>query len=469
MSAMSWVTKLIAELRQLLLQPTHELSRAQRWVRNALDLGRYSGRMLHEHRAPQMAAALTYRTIFSLVPLLVVGLLVIRMFGGFEDLGVEAQDQFYTWAFGAGEKLPDGTMSPAAIPHDVQLVLEDVAKRFEAILAKVSFKSIGVVGVLILFWAALALLITAEQSFNTIYGAPTGRPWHMRIVIYWAVISLGPVLLVVSVWAAGMIGNWGSDVLILGGLLKFLSRFTALMATWLLLFLMYRLMPNTHVRTRPAVIGALTAAILWEILKVGLGVYMHVVVPQSAYSKLYGSLFLIPLFLFWLYVSWLIVLFGLEITYTLQTLPDFRRKQWQARLADRAAGDPLWLIPLMTRVGEAFNEGEVLSGQNLAEQLDLPLGVVVQLADRLENEGLIHQVQSAGAVVPSGYALATPAQQIPLKRLLEIAADISRSADGNRDSAGWRYLGALAAAQRDAAGDTTLASVLEDPPAEESV
>ena len=466
MSAMSWVTKLIAELRQLLLQPTHELSRAQRWVRNALDLGRYSGRMLHDHRAPQMAAALTYRTIFSLVPLLVVSLLVIRMFGGFDDLGVGAQEQFYGWAFGAGEELPDGTTAPANIPPEVREALEKVVKEIEGIIARVSFKSIGAVGVLILFWAALALLITAEQSFNTIYGAPAGRPWHMRIVIYWAVISLGPVLLLVSLSVAGLVSHWWSGVPVVGGAVAFLSRFTALLASWLLLFLLYRLMPNTHVRTRPALIGAFTAAVLWEIVKVALGLYVRKAVP---YNALYGSMFLIPLFLFWLYVSWLIVLFGLEITYTLQTLPDFRRKQWQARLADRAAGDPLWLIPLMTRVGEAFNEGEVLSGQNLAEQLDLPLGVVVQLADRLENEGLIHQVQSAGAVVPSGYALATPAQQIPLKRLLEIAADISRSADGNRDSAGWRYLGALAAAQRDAAGDTTLASVLEDPPAEESV
>ena len=95
------------------------------------------------------------------------------------------------------------------------------------------------------------------------------------------------------------------------------SLVTSGVASWVLLLLLLTLMPNTTVHLRPALIGSLVAAILWKFAKHGFKLYLTKAV---SYSVLYGSLGLIPLFLFWMYLTWLIVLFGLELTYTLQAM-----------------------------------------------------------------------------------------------------------------------------------------------------
>src|SRR3990172_6695034 len=97
MRMMNWLTGLTREIGSVLRQPTHELTRAQLRGRYALDLARYSWRSLKQHRPSQMAAALTYRTIFSLIPLLVVALLAVRMFGGFEYFGQGVKDRLYDY------------------------------------------------------------------------------------------------------------------------------------------------------------------------------------------------------------------------------------------------------------------------------------------------------------------------------------------------------------------------------------
>jgi len=465
MVPMSWLNQLTREIGLLLRQPVHELNRAERWARYALDLGLYSYRTLRQHRASQMAAALTYRTVFSLIPLLVVALLIIRMFGGFDYFGQEVQDKLADY-FGLSSLTDNGggaaaqqTLDPDAatgsqhFPDSIQKVIDDI----DEIISDVNFKSIGVVGLVILFWAAIALLVTVEQCFNNVYGAPAGRPWHMRVITYWAVITLGPILLLVSLYVAGRIGPWTEHLPVIGGVFQFLSRFAALASSWLLLFAVYALMPNAHVRRRPAMIGSFIAAVLWEIGKWGFSLYVSRAVP---YSALYGSLFLIPLFLFWVYLNWLVVLFGLEITYTLQTLPDFRRRQRQALQEQRTSGDPMWLIPLITRIGQAFNAGTVINSQVLSEELDLPMPVVGQLTNKLETEGLIHRVADMGVAHETGYTLAAPPQQIHITRLLDIAKAMSRSDDLQQASPGWACLDTLAEAQRTTAADTTLATVL---------
>jgi membrane protein len=219
---------------------------------------------------------------------------------------------------------------------------------------------------------------------------------------------------------------------------------------------LYTLLPNTHVRFRSALIGGFTAAIFWEISKLGFALYVGKAVP---YSKLYGSLFLIPLAMFWMYLNWWIVLFGLEITYTLQTLPDFQRRQKQQRDEQRLSGDPMWIIPIMARIGKAFEYGDTVNQQTLAEELDLPLQSVAQFASLLATTGFIHVVltRTGGE---EGYALARSPQQIRMTELLELTQTLQSGPEASQEIAGWNYLNQLADAQRNCAADATLASVV---------
>jgi membrane protein len=157
----------------------------------------------------------------------------------------------------------------------------------------------------------------------------------MRVAIYWAAITLGPLL--ISIYLTSQVqpgidrlpelasdgGAWAGQVslarvAVLQGVLGVLSYLAAFLATWALFTLLYVLLPNTRVKLRAALLGAGTAAVCWELGKWGFGLYVENAV---GYSALYGSLGLIPLFLLWLYVTWLIVLMGLELTYMLQASP----------------------------------------------------------------------------------------------------------------------------------------------------
>lgn len=459
---MAWLNRLIDQLRLLITQPTHELTRAEQRVRYAIELAQYCARIMKQHRAPQMAAALTYRTMFSLVPTLVLALLMIRAFGGFEYFGDQLQDQAYKYLGMEGLTAASAQVDPGEVPttgstDDIQVRINDAITQISESVSRVSFASIGAVGLGVLIWAALALVITIEQCFNTIYGAPSGRPWHLRITMYWAVITLGPVLLLISLALSTMFGEWVKSIWLIGPIFGFANRFTAVIVSGIAMTAMYLLLPNTRVRFRAALIGGFTSAILWEISKLGFTLYISKAV---SYSKLYGTLFLIPLAMFWMYLNWLIVLFGLEITYTLQTLPDFKHRQKQERDEERLSGDPMWIIPIMARIGEAFEHGSTVDRQTISQELDLPLRAVSQFTSLLATTGFIHVVQTRTGA-EDGYALARPPQHIRMVELLELTRTLQASPDSPKEIAGWNYLNQLADAQRDCAADATLASVVK--------
>ncbi len=163
---------------------------------------------------------------------------------------------------------------------------------------------------------------------------------------YWALVTLGPLVLLAVLYLGELAFDVAQGVPILGPLLGGFARFHSAVPGFVLLLLAYKLMPNTHVRWRPAIWGAAVAATLWALSRWGFGLYVGKALP---YMKLYGALGLIPLFLFWLYLTWLIVLFGMELAYTLQAMKgrDFDRLE---KRADVSVANPQWLVPMMTAI-----------------------------------------------------------------------------------------------------------------------
>jgi membrane protein len=222
------------------------------------------------------------------------------------------------------------------------------------------------------------------------------------------------------------------------------------------LLLAYRLTPNTHVRFKPAVWGAFVAATLWALSRWGFGLYVSKALP---YMKLYGAIGLIPLFLFWLYLTWLIVLFGMELAFTLQAMKGRYFEPLERREA-LSVSDPQWLVPMMAAIGRGFARGQPLSRQELAEELRLRLEAVAELAGKLEDEGLIHQVQPRGTA-DVALTLAQPPESIPLARLVDLGTRLSLGSQ-KRSGPGWSFLGTMRGAARKAAGERTLASLLAE-------
>lgn len=479
---MNLLRRISIRIRRLVRQPRSELSRAQRILRFAIDLCRHGWNELWNDRATDMAAALTYRTIFSLVPVAVLSMLAFRVFmsdADVEDVKKWAKEGVYDflgWSAVAlplpGEDHPPIDAPPpgggrARLPEieqaELQASLEQKIDELIDTTGKLSFGSIGVLGTLLFIWAAVALLVSIEDSFNVIYACPSRRSWYARITNYWSVLTLGPVLMFAVLFTAYRLVAWGLQEQVFGGatrtLLSAAEVVAGLAATWLLLLLMYRWMPNGQVALRPALIGSFVAAVLFEAGKSAFAWYVKTALP---YSALYGSLALIPLFLFWLYVTWLVILFGLELSYTLQALGHGKFDEWEHEAArDRHACDPQWLVPLLARVAEGFLDGKLVSDDELSRDLGLPHRTVSVLGQHLTRARMVHRVVGAQAN-DTGYTLARPPEAIRVRDILDLGQRISqRQRVTHRDDAGWRYVDRLLEAQRHAVDGDTLADVLQ--------
>lgn len=474
----------------LVLRPADELRGWQRSARYGIDLVGHCASRLAEDRAEEMAAALTYRTIFSLIPLFVLGLVVFRIFAGF-DAVVQNQIQPRVYEFFG---VPDVTYS-----EPVVVEVEDVASAIEAErerqakeemglpdsehelrqqrqvqasiqkalteltskVANLDFASMGVLGAIFFIYAAMALAVSVEYDFNIICDSPRGRPWHLRVAIYWSIITLGSGLLAASLYLAGEFVSWLAGF----GLHPFfeglLSRVIAFLASTFLLFLLYVLMPNAHVQWRPALIGALAAAMLWETGKALFEIYVRHAVP---YSAVYGSLGLLLVFLFWIYTSWLIVLFGLVLGYTIQIMPGRVPPRPEEKSAPSLPGDPDWLIPLLAEVGRCFVQGCAVERQQLSEHLGLPSRIVHEFAGQLEKSGLIHTLRQDTADV--SYVLALPPDRIRIADVLELGRTLSRSGNSPHPDQGanaeWKFIDDLFYAKRQAADGATLEDILRN-------
>jgi membrane protein len=441
------LVRLKSYLEWLIGHPVAELSRAQRSLRFAVNLVRHCSRELLANDAGEMAAALTYRTIFGLVPLLMVSMLAFRLFGDMDAAARQLQSAAYAFFnYEVDPTRPEAMAFKGALDERLFGVLRT--------MGGLSFEAIGAVGALLLIWAALGLLISFEDAANRIYRAPRGRGWVTRIGIYWTVLTLGPILLLVVLYAAEYWLGQAEGLPAVGPLFAFLGEKGSLAGSFLTLTLLYKLLPNTVVRWRPAVVAALVAAGLWDASKWAFGLYVSRALP---YLKLYGALGLIPLFLFWMYVNWLIVLFGLEIAFTLQAMKGhfFERRD---PLGALCSADPQWLLPVVAAIARGFASGHPLGRQTLAEELDLRLEAVAELVSRLEADGLVQQVTRRGTE-DVGLTLALPPDRIPLARIAELASRLTLGTRP-REGAGWGALAAIHEQARVAAGDRTVADLL---------
>ncbi len=439
------LVRLTSYLEWLVTHPIAELSRAQRSLRYVVNLVRHCSRELGANDAAQMAAALTYRTLFGLVPLLMVSMLAFRLFGDMETAARHLQQAAYAFFnYQVDPHRPEAAAFKAALDERLLTVMRSVSD--------LSFQAIGAVGALLLIWAALGLLVSLENAANRIYSAPKGRPWLARVGIYWTVLTLGPVLLLVVLYAAEFWLSRAEALPVLGPFFALLAEFGSLFGSFLALVVLYKMMPNTHVRWRPSLVGAFVAAGLAEASKWAFGLYVSEALP---YMKLYGAIGLVPLFLLWLYLGWLIVLFGLELAFTLQAMRG-RVFERRARRGQLVTADPQWLVPVTAAIARRARNGQPVTRQELAEDVDLRLEAVAELVACLEAEGLVHQVTRRGA--ESGVTLALPPEKVPLARLLEIAA---RSTLGARvhEGPGWETLAAMLDQARAAAGERTLAEI----------
>jgi membrane protein len=243
-------------------------------------------------RCPQAAAALTYTSLLSLVPLTTITIGIVSAFPAFQELQV-----------GFREIIFDNL-----VPQVGAAVLDNL-QGFAANAGRLT--GFGIVGLIV---TAILLLSTIEGAFNGIWRVNENRPLLVRLLSFWAILTLTPILTVTSLSITTQFLRGGIGAAAIGPFLQILPtllEFVGFMA-------LYWLIPNRSVRAVDAAIGAGFAAILFEIAKAGFVVYLTAV---PFYQTVYGAIAVIPIFLLWLYVAWSIVLAGAVIA---ASLPDWR-------------------------------------------------------------------------------------------------------------------------------------------------
>jgi membrane protein len=276
--------------------------------------------------------------------------------------------------------------------------------------------AITAVSVLVIIWAALGLLTTIERAFNRIWHVSRGRGWLQRVVSYWTVLTLGPLLVGAGIYLGTRYA--------LAALLRETVFFNAgplvtCAISALVFFFLYLLMPNAKVSAKAAIWGAAVAALVWNVVKWGFGIYVARFIP---YSQLYGIMGLIPLTVLWIYLTWLIVLFGLQLTFTTQHLKSLdaaemaaARKHQQYFLATE-----LTVMNIMALVASAFRSkaGPICSSL-VCSRLDLPPQFGEQILQHLVSRGLLAKTSEPVA----GFVPATDPENITLADIAAATAD----------------------------------------------
>ena len=332
----------------------------------------------------QHVAALTYTTLLSLVPLMTVMLALFSIFPASDRMTGQIEDFiFQNFVPAAGE------------------AVREHLRNFSLKAGKLTG-----VGFAFLILVALMLMSNIDKAFNTIWHVRRKRSPVAKFTVYWAILSLGPILIAVSV---GVTSYLVSIPLFTDGETVMLvrNRLLSLMPVGLSAFaftLLYALVPNRSVPLRHAVMGGVLAALLFEMAKRGFALY---VTTFPTYETIYGALAAVPIFLIWIYLSWLVTLLGAEFTYCL----GIYREDWREALHQRGS-EFLLVIELLKALRLAQHEGLSLT----LRQLEAQLGGV----DDEQIAQALRRLQAAHLVLRSedkGWALARDLGELTLAEL----------------------------------------------------
>ncbi|GAB6389571.1 virulence factor BrkB family protein [Stutzerimonas marianensis] len=271
-------------------------------LRDLVDFGRFLVKRFLADRGPHSAAALTYTTLFAVVPMMTVTFAMLAAIPAFQGVGEQIQGYVFN------NFIP----STGATIQEYLVAFTDQARQLTWF------------GVGFLMATALMMLLTIEKAFNLIWRVRQPRRGMSSFLLYWAILSLGPLLLgagfAMSTYITSLSLISGPHALIgAGTVLKIMPLVFSVAAFTLI----YAAVPNTRVPLRHAAVGGLFTAVLFEAAKQAFGLYVSYF---PSYQLIYGAFAAVPLFLLWVYLSWMIVLFGAELVCGLSSSQQWRRR-----------------------------------------------------------------------------------------------------------------------------------------------
>jgi len=356
-------------------------------------MGRTLWSRFREVRLGMTASSLTFTTVLALVPLFTLGLAIFTAFPIF----AKVQDQLQRWLIDS-------------------LVPESISRQVLGSLTQFSKKAnrLGLVGLIAVVMTSLALLVTIDRTLGQIWRVNRPRPWGQRVLIYWAGLTLGPLLLggslaISSYLFTGYLSDYADWLPVTVRSLLDLVEFGLLAAT---VTGLYYYLPNTRVDWRHALTGGVAVALGLELAKNLLAIYLA---QMPTYSAIYGAFSAVPILLVWIYVAWVVVLLGAVLT---ASLPEIGRQ------AKRPVDGPGWSFRLALETLGLLRDARVNSPQGLrlsemASQLKIEHRHVIRVMDALHELGWAGRIEQADAKTDSAWVLLIDLSTTPLAPLAE--------------------------------------------------
>ena len=347
-------------------------------------------------RIANKASALTYSTLLAIVPILAIVFAIARGFG-FDNL---MENQI---ASGLG-----GSTETSA--YILSFVKSYLAQTKSGVF-------IGV-GLVMLLWSVLNLINNMEITFNRIWQVKKGRSMYRKITDYFSMLLLMPILIVLSgglsIFMTTTLKSM-DDFTLLAPLGKFLVRLIPFALTWLMFTALYIYMPNTKVKIKHALISGLLAGTAYQAFQF---LYINSQLWVSRYNAIYGSFAALPLFLLWLQISWTICLFGAELTYAGQNIRNFSFDRDTRRITRRYRD--FVAILTMSLIAKRFARNEAAyTAEEMAEECQIPIQLMHQTLDDLQEIGLLHEVASDKKSEEVSYQPSIDINQLNVAMLLD--------------------------------------------------
>ncbi len=329
------------------------------------------------------ASALTFFTLLSIVPVFAV------VFGIAQGFGLEKMLEAQLMERLAGQ----------------EQVLERILVFARNMLQNTRGGLMAGIGVVLMFWSAVKVLGHMESSLNAMWGVANQRSWHRRMSTYLAVMIVGPALLLAAGGASvfvrtqldAMSGQFGGLLTAMDLVIFQALRLGPLVVVWALFALIYKFMPNTHVTGRAALLGGIVAGTLYQIAQY---LYIGFQVGVARYNAIYGSFAALPLFFGWIQISWVLVLFGAELSYAAQHADGYCQATDCSNIRPRDRR--LFSLRIARLAACRFADGgRPLTAEQMARRLKLPIRLVQELAADLRDSGILTETRLPGDKPPA--------------------------------------------------------------------
>jgi membrane protein len=335
-------------------------------------------RGLTEDRFRLRASTLTYYSLMSVVPVLALAFGLAKGFG----LQQALTRVIYRWFSGQEE------------------IIEYILNFSHNLLDSTKGSLIAGVGLAVLFWSVFRLLSQMESAFNDIWGIKRSRKLARRITDYLAIILVGPFFFIISSGATVFINSQVNVIVervtLLGyasPMIYFLINLLPYFAIWLLFTFMYIYLPNTKIRYRSGILAGVLAGTVFQIFQ---NLFITFQIKISSYNAIYGSFAALPLFIIWLQFSWLIVLFGAEISCAYQNADANEFEEDRNHLS--RSFKTLLALMLTHSLVKSFTQGQHPTAIEMAEKLELPIPLVNDALYDLVSAKIVSEITTDGEV-----------------------------------------------------------------------